>query len=387
VTELIDRIFEEGWALEIAQSGCHGEQAAANLLKLRRMAEEREARSGDTLREFLDVAARAVRDLEEEGESPLADESLDAVRILSIHRSKGLEFPVVILPDLHRGAANARPPVAAYDRPSRTLGVRLGDVMNAGGAALAHLERERRREEQRRLLYVAVTRAEDRLVLLGSGEGRGETYLSMLLPDLEKRAALERKPYARPPYRPAPAPAEPEKPDWKSFAAAWKRRAARAAAVERYTTPTKLERSEAALSAGEPSAAADVGSACHRVLERLDFAAPSIPAGTDPEAAAILEGFFKSKAFAELSESEILARELPFVLEKGGRVIQGVIDVVYRSGGKLYVADWKTDKILKPEEYRVSGELYAEAVKRALGEAPRFRLVDLRKGRVVDVRG
>ena len=386
VTELIDRIFDEGWALEIAQSGYHGEQAAANLLKLRRMAEEREARGGCTLREFLDVAARAVRDLEEEGESPLADESLDAVRILSIHRSKGLEFPAVILPDLHRGQANARAPVAAYDRPSRTLGVRLGDVMNAGGAALAHLERERRREEARRLLYVAVTRAEDRLVLLGSGDGRGETFLSMLLPDLEKRAALQRKPYERPPHRPAPAPAGQERPDWAAFAAAWKRREAQSAAVERFTSPTKLERAATALSAEDgPSAAADLGTACHRVLEQLDFKRPSGPPGTPPEAAELLEGFFKSKAFAELSESELLARELPFVLERGGRIVQGVIDVVYRSGGKLYVADWKTDKILEPGDYRVSGEIYAEAVKRALGEAPRFRLIDLRKGRVVDV--
>ncbi|HVR85363.1 MAG TPA: UvrD-helicase domain-containing protein, partial [Planctomycetota bacterium] len=83
VRELIDMIFRDVSALEIAQSGYHGEQAVANLLKLRAKAAELESQAGCTLREFLDVAVLAVRDLEEEGESPLADETLDAVRILS----------------------------------------------------------------------------------------------------------------------------------------------------------------------------------------------------------------------------------------------------------------------------------------------------------------
>jgi ATP-dependent helicase/nuclease subunit A len=128
-----------------------------------------------------------------------------------------------------------------------------------------------------------------------------------------------------------------------------------------------------------------VGTICHAVLERLDFRAPGVPEGTDPEARKILEGFFRSEPFRELAGSEILARELPFVLRREGRIVQGVIDVVYRRDGIVYVADYKTDKMIRPEDYSLIREIYSEAVGRVLGVAPRFRLLYLRHGRGVDL--
>src|SRR6185436_6795848 len=222
VSELIDRIFAESYALEIAQAGYHGEQATANLLKLRQKAADLEARGGCTLREFLDGIRTAIRDLEEEGESPLADETLDAVRVLSIHKSKGLEFPVVILPDLHRQRQNRSAKTVRFDWTERVLGVTLGDAMNSGAAALAQRHREREREEFRRLLYVAVTRAEDRLVLLGGDDAVSETFLELLRPDFEKHTAIRRVRYKRPPFRPAPAAVEKKTLDWKTFVDRWR---------------------------------------------------------------------------------------------------------------------------------------------------------------------
>ena len=61
VHELIDAIFTESYALEIAQAGSHGEQAVANLLKLRQKAAELEAKGSCTLREFLDVMKSVFR--------------------------------------------------------------------------------------------------------------------------------------------------------------------------------------------------------------------------------------------------------------------------------------------------------------------------------------
>ncbi len=393
VAELVDAIFTESYALEVSQAGYHGEQAVANLLKLRRKAGELEAEGGCTLREFLEAATEAVRDLEEEGESPLADEALDAVRISSIHKAKGLEFPVVILPDLHRAR---RPPGEAavrFDWPTRTLGVRLGEVCDAGGAALAFQEREREREEAKRLLYVAATRAEEHLVCLGSLDAAGDTYLKLLLPELEKRGRVTRVPCVRPPLAaPPPAPGK-EKPDWDAFVARWREREKRAAAtVEPFTSPTRLEeasRVDRALLAREDAPdsgrAADVGTACHEVLEKLDFGAPRVPEGTDPEAAEILEGFFRSEAFRELAGSEILARELPFVIPREGRIVQGVIDVVYRKGRDLFVADYKSDRAMEPGEYGLIREIYSDAVRRVFREAPRFKLLYLRFGRAVEI--
>ncbi len=391
VTELIDRIFEESYALEIAQSGYHGEQAVANLLKLRQKASELEAKGGCTLREFLDVARTAVRDLEEEGESPLADETLDAVKVLSIHKSKGLEFPVVILPDLHRDKRGYEIPVLRYDWPSGTLGIKLGDAMNTGAAALGHLDREREREERRRLLYVALTRAEDRLVLLGSAKAKEETFLGMLRPDLEAHAQITVKRYVRPPFMPQKPPGERKAVEWESFAARWREREKKSVVADRFTSPSRLEEKEQtdrALYLSEmpatPGRATEIGTICHAVLEHLDFGAPAVPEGTDPEAAAILKKFFKSAPFKELVGAEILARELPFLMPRGNQIVQGVIDVIYRTGGKVYVADYKTDTLMQPEDYGLIREIYTEAVRRTLKVEPGFKLIYLRQGRAVE---
>jgi len=312
--------------------------------------------------------------------------------VLSIHKSKSLEFPVVILPDLHRQKQTRTAKTLRFDWTERVLGVTLGDAMNAGAAALAQRHREREREEFRRLLYVAATRAEDRLVLLGSDDAADETFLELLRPDFEKHAAVRRIPYQRPPFRPAPAPLEKKVVDWTSFIKRWRAREQLAPPPERFTSPTRLEKAEqldrlldpTETPSALPSRAAEVGRACHKVLERLDFAAPEVPAGTDPEAAEILKKFFKSAPFKELAKAEILARELPFVLPLGEQAVQGVIDVVYRKGRKVYVADYKTDTLVEPEKYGVIRDLYTEAVRRVLKVEPEFRLIYLRQGRAVE---
>jgi ATP-dependent exoDNAse (exonuclease V) beta subunit len=313
------------------------------------------------------------------------------VRILSIHRSKGLEFPVVMLPDLHRQAQPPRIGTVAYDWTTRTLGVRLGDLMNTGAAALGFVDRERKREEWRRLLYVAATRAREILVLLGSAEARDESFLGLLMPDVEGRASVTRKKYRRPPFHAPPAEAERKTPDWEAFVRTWREREKRSHVVERFTSPSRLEEMEVVDRAlflqeapGASSRATEVGTICHAVLEHLDFRKPEVPEGTDPEAAEILAKFFKSAPFKELAKAEILARELPFLMPRGAQIVQGVIDVVYRSGGKVYVADYKTDKLMEPDDYGLIRDIYTEAVRRVLKVEPAFKLIYLRQGRAVE---
>ncbi len=123
---------------------------------------------------------------------------------------------------------------------------------------------------------------------------------------------------------------------------------------------------------------------CHSVLEHLDFKKPALPDDLDREAADILKKFFKSAPFKELAKAEILARELPFVLPRGGQIVQGVIDVVYRSGGKTWVADYKTDTLLEPDKYALIRDIYSEAVRKVLKVEPGFKLIYLRQGRAVE---
>ena len=116
VEVLLERaIATTGYDLAIlARSG--GDRRLANLRKLMRLAREYERAEGRDLRGFLAYAVG--QDLAEarEGEAALESEGLDAVRLMTIHRAKGLEFPVVCVADLGRtGRARAR---AAARRPT-----------------------------------------------------------------------------------------------------------------------------------------------------------------------------------------------------------------------------------------------------------------------------
>ena len=101
--ESIQAVFDELPVLELAAASLHGEQAVANLLKVKQTAAALLDRPYLTFSRFIDLMVTRLDEQPEEPESPLAEESSDAVQILTIHKAKGLEFSVVVLPGLHQG--------------------------------------------------------------------------------------------------------------------------------------------------------------------------------------------------------------------------------------------------------------------------------------------
>ena len=75
-------------------------------------------------------------------------------------------------------------------------------------------------------------------------------------------------------------------------------------------------------------------------------------------------------------------RELPLVLPLKGTVWHGVLDRVYRVGDRWYLDDYKTDREVRPEAYRLQLALYRRALLEAWGVRAEARLVYLRAGRV-----
>ena len=148
-----------------------GIRRMANVRKLMRLAREFEADQGRDLRGFIDSIADRDAIQTREGEAPLEAEALDAVRLMTIHRAKGLEFPVVCLADLGKDGRDDDGALRISDDGS--VGLRLARL--SGGAIqserLERIKAEQRtaaEEEERRIFYVACTRAEEHLVLSGA---------------------------------------------------------------------------------------------------------------------------------------------------------------------------------------------------------------------------
>jgi ATP-dependent helicase/nuclease subunit A len=175
---LVERTME-AFAYDISLlAGTQPAGRMANVRKLMRLAAEFERNEGRDLRTFLVQAAESTKRDEREGLAPVQPEDHDGVRIMTVHGAKGLEFPVVAVPELDRVLDIAHPNEDIWiGRPTEDgsparFGLRLAfpTSKSIGAWELTELDSEEKAaeaEESCRLVYVAVTRAQERLVLSG----------------------------------------------------------------------------------------------------------------------------------------------------------------------------------------------------------------------------
>ena len=126
VERLIDRVLERTGYDDTVLALPGGQRRLANLRKLMRLGAEQTGSSADPLREFLElVQFRSWGGADRsESEAPVEGEGLNAVRLMTIHRAKGLEFPIVCVADLGR-APFGRHPLMRLSADGR-FGLRLG---------------------------------------------------------------------------------------------------------------------------------------------------------------------------------------------------------------------------------------------------------------------
>ncbi|MFN8061249.1 MAG: UvrD-helicase domain-containing protein [Vicinamibacterales bacterium] len=176
--ELVDRVLADA-AYAFEMRGPRRIQAQENLKKLRALVRRIQNSGYATLGRIADHLDR----LSAGDESNAVVDALDAVSLMTIHASKGLEFPIVFLVNLAKGAGGIAPAVRlVVDDGHGEPAVGVSGYQDG----VDTLESEREREETKRLLYVAVTRARDKLYFstwLRNGEVRpGRGSLAEILP-------------------------------------------------------------------------------------------------------------------------------------------------------------------------------------------------------------
>ena len=165
IAELLRYAVTASEFMTVIAANFDGAQRVANVEKLFRLAEQFE-KSGHLIRDFVHYVEEFEAIGGREGEGQM-DESANVVRLMTIHQAKGLEFPVVIIPDLHREPIRRENSFILDRHKGLTVRIPDGRGQTVRGALFNELrQRNRWREEfeSMRLLYVAATRAEDRLI-------------------------------------------------------------------------------------------------------------------------------------------------------------------------------------------------------------------------------
>jgi ATP-dependent helicase/nuclease subunit A len=201
---LEETVFASGYAAS-AVGRFGGERAYANLRQMVELARHFDQEALYSLGDYIDYVTDFMSSEMRAEQAPVEAPGANAVRLMTIHKAKGLEFPIVALPDLAHSVKAPQGPF--FIHPVSGLAIRLrdedGTSRTSAAMALARSDAaEAERAEAHRLLYVAMTRAKDYLIF-ASHKGvvytmhNRETWFSVLLEGLgislqpgEQRARL-----------------------------------------------------------------------------------------------------------------------------------------------------------------------------------------------------
>jgi ATP-dependent exoDNAse (exonuclease V) beta subunit len=362
------------------------------------------AQSDLTLPAFIRYLEAMRKENPREQDSPV-DEELNAVQIMTTHAAKGLEFPVVILAAMNKGTASDASGSALNFTPEFGLGVKWCFENAAAKAGYIHAQNDARlkavdEEESNRLLYVAMTRAEEHLILSWSREhdsSKPRNWAKLVWASFEMDSVL--------------ADGQPEIRRFEDFDVRLVRTAELPAAITAMAAasvgppPVVLEQprvteqfdpntTATALSQfafcprkyylghylgwngdlvrvranGAGLGAADIGTAVHHLLAGRDVKE------TPFEAISLAQTFERSALGKRARKASRSEREWEFTFALDPLVVRGSIDLWFEDAHGLTIVDYKTDDVSalnvqsRAREYHVQIQLYALALERATGK-------------------
>lgn len=329
-------------------------------------------------------------------ESPAPETDEEAVRLMTVHAAKGLEFPMVVVVGF---GGKPRPPDPIRRLGDGTLWVSIGSndekLEPPGRKAVNAAEIEAEKAETERLLYVAMTRAREHLVV-SAYHPKSQNSLAKELHGTKLLAEYKQEP--SPSAGSPPSSSTTSFKDTAEVLEGWKR----VRQNDARTTPTRLAKASHSEDpdAEEPSedgivlsAAAKrstaFGRSVHLALQELDFSSLNVAEvsasaatqyGFSPERVeAYVHRATESEPFREAARASHVLRELyaaSLLPDGDATLLEGILDLVYeRLDGTLAIVDYKTDHIHSEAEahqrvaanYRAQGEAYADLVSHATG--------------------
>lgn len=174
--DLIGRLLAQSPFLENLALRPNGRQQIANVRKLLRLAAEQPLQNASEFAERI----RNIQILQhKEGDAPSEDDDANLVTLMTIHKAKGLEWPVVVVPG-HFKPMDSPWREVAVDSKSGAVAATWSVLDHPGKTWLHARDRFAQREEELRVLYVALTRARRRLCV-GISEGPNQAHLAGLI--------------------------------------------------------------------------------------------------------------------------------------------------------------------------------------------------------------
>jgi len=381
-----------------------GRRRYANMRKLARLARSYEELRGPDVEGFVRFVAEQEAVGARELEAVAEEEGADAVRLLTIHAAKGLEFKVVIVADAGRDRVPPSPD-EILALPDGRFGFRVADPVTAKrrGAfdyeAVKEARQEAERAERLRLYYVAMTRAKERLIVSGSvdlgAERETPTPIAWVLDRLgadEELGQADDAPVElvrgdarllvrldRYRAEPVVAEVEPEQEEGQlALFAALEEIASVPAAPElpplvalpdpplhrvrrlsftsislfeqcayKYFARYGLGMSERPVEVegtGERPGT-EIGSAVHSLLEEIDLAAPVVPELEDELIRGFVAAYCESDLARRVAGLEGVEKERHFTFEHDGVLVHGFIDAFHLRDGRALVVDYKTNAL------------------------------------------